>query len=199
MATFNTLINALEQKKQALVQLRDVTLPKKIGNEAVRLFRKNFRDGGYNDNGLARWKETRRQQSGGTKAASRFGPLLSRQNHLMKSIVATPSPGKVVISTDVKYAPYHNNGADITVTPRMRKFAWRKFFESAKISRGDTAAVRKQKESAMSGEAGMWRGLALTRKTRLHIPKRQFMGKPKELVDKVNKVIEDEMKKALGD
>lgn len=199
MATFNTLIDKLEQKKKALERLRNEVLPVKVGNAAVRHFKKNFRDGGYNDNGLTKWEETRRQRSGGTNAASRFGPLLSRQNHLMNSIIFTPSPRKVVISTDVKYAPYHNNGADITVTPRMRKFAWRKFFESAKINDGDTAAVRKQKESAMSGEAGMWKGLALTKKTRLHIPQRQFMGKPKELIDKVNKVIEDELKKVLDD
>lgn len=199
MATFNTLINKLERKKKELERLRDKVLPAKVGNIAVRHFKKNFRDGGYNDNGLTKWEETCRQRSGGTNAASRFGPLLSRQNHLMNSWVVTEGAYSVKIENPVKYAPYHNEGADITVTPRMRKFAWRKFFEASKISKGDTASVRKQKESAMSGEGRMWKGLALTRKTRLHIPKRQFMGKPKELVDKVNKVIDDELKKVLDD
>lgn len=194
MNDFNSLIAGLEQKKKQLQRLRDEVLPVKIGNAAVRHFKKNFRDGGWNDNGLTRWKKTRRQESGGTDAGSQFGPLCSRQNHLMDSITYTPSPGKVIVSTPVKYAPYHNNGADIAVTPRMKKFAWRQFFTAAKINKGDTPEVRKQKIENLSANGKMWRGLALTKKTRLRIPQRQFMGKPRELVDKVQKIIDAEVK-----
>ncbi len=199
MATFNTLINNLERKKKELERLRSDILPTKIGNAAIRHFQKNFRDGGYNDNGLTKWKKTVRQESGGTNAASQFGPLLSRQPHLMNSWIVTNGTNNITIKNPVKYAPYHNDGADIPVTPQMKKFAWRKFFEASRISEGDTSAVRKQKESAMSGEDRMWKGLALTKKPRLHIPKRQFMGKPKELVDKVGKIIDDELKKVFSD
>lgn len=198
MSDLNNLINNLEQKKKQLQDLRDRILPVKVGNAAVRHFKKNFRDGGWNDNGLTKWKTTRRQESGGSSAASQFGPLLSSQNHLMDSIIATPGPGKVIISNNVKYAPYHNNGADITVTPRMRGFAWRKFFEASKIKKGDTSDIRKQKEASMKAEDRMWKGLALTKKNRLHIPQRQFMGKPKELTDKVQEIVETELNKILN-
>lgn len=197
MKNLNRLIADLEQKKKRLLHLQDEVLPVKVGNAAVRHFKKNFRDGGWNDNGLTRWKKTRRQESGGTNAGSQYGPLCSRQNHLMDSITYTPSSGKVEISTPVSYAPFHNNGADITVTPRMKKFAWRQFFTAAGINKSDTPEVKKQKIAGIGAEGKMWRGLALTKKSRLRIPQRRFMGKPKELIDKVNAMIEAEVKKII--
>ena len=153
MSDFNRLIGKLEKQKASFQKLLDVTLPKKVGNAAVNHFRKNFRDGGWNDNGLKKWKKTRREEISSARAEYRYGPLLSRQDHLMKSIHFTPESKKVIVSTDVKYATYHNNGAEIRVTPKMRKFAWAKFFSGAKIAKGDSAKVRKQKAAKAGEEA----------------------------------------------
>lgn len=198
MSDFNRLIGKLKKQKASFQKLLDVTLPKKVGNAAVNHFRKNFRDGGWNDNGLKKWKRTRREEISSARAEYRYGPLLSRQDHLMKSIHFTPESRKVIVSTDVKYAPYHNNGAEIRVTPKMRKFAWAKFFSGAKIAKGDSAKVRKQKTAKAGEEAEVWKRLALTKKSRLRIPKRRFMGHSTELDEKVKNIVEEETRKVLN-
>ena len=81
MSDFNRLIGKLEKQKASFQKLLDVTLPKKVGNAAVNHFRKNFRDGGWNDNGLKKWKKTRREEISSARAEYRYGPLLSRQDH----------------------------------------------------------------------------------------------------------------------
>ena len=148
-------------------------LPRKVGVTAVNHFKQNFRDGGWLDNGLHPWKRTRRQEGTGTNASR--GPLLSGREHLMKSIQASTSPGQVSIE---------NHGAKIPVTKKMKKYAWFKFYSLSGFKKG-------QKKDNVSPEAEGWKGLALTRKSSLTIPRRQFMGDSAELRVKVNKLINE--------
>lgn len=76
MSDFNRLIGKFEKQKASFQKLLDVTLPKKVGNAAVNHFRKNFRDGGWNNNGLKKWKRTRREEISSARAEYRYGPLL---------------------------------------------------------------------------------------------------------------------------
>lgn len=198
MSDFNRLIGKFEKQKASFQKLLDVTLPKKVGNAAVNHFRKNFRDGGWNNNGLKKWKRTRREEISSARAEYRYGPLLSRQDHLMKSIHFTPESRKVIVSTDVKYAPYHNNGAEIRVTPKMRKFAWAKFFSGAKIAKGDSAKVRKQKAAFLRQGQPFPYFRLFTRLCRLRIPMRRFMGHSTELDEKVKNIVEEETRKVLN-
>lgn len=143
-------------------------LPRKVGVIAVNHFKQNFRDGGWLDGGLHPWKRTRRQDSSSPDA--KYGPLTSRQNHLMHSIQAKAAPGEVSIENPVPYAAIHNDGGDIhtTVTKRMRKYAWHMVYSLA----GKKGKGRLPKE--LPREAERWKGLALTRKKSLtvRIPQR---------------------------
>ena len=161
-------------------------LPRKVGVVAVNHFKQNFRDGGWLDNGLHPWKRTRRQEGTGTNASR--GPLLSGREHLMKSIQASTSPGQVSIENPVPYAHVHNDGAKIPVTKKMKKYAWFKFYSLSGFKKG-------QKKDNVSPEAEGWKGLALTKKASLTIPRRQFMGDSAELRVKVNKLINDSIQK----
>lgn len=202
MDDFKRVLNDLEKKKRQLIRLRDDVLPIKVGNIAIRHFKKNFRDGGWNDNGLKKWKTTRRQESGRSDAASRNGPLCSQTDRLMNSIVSEPGKGRVTVLTNVKYAPVHNTGMNIQhkVTPKMRRFAWAKFFEAAGIQRNDTAKEKKQKEAAMNDGDRFWKRLALTPRTSIiqHIPQRQFMGYGKELDGKIEQMIKKELSEIIN-
>lgn len=161
-------------------------LPRKVGVTAVNHFKQNFRDGGWLDNGLHPWKRTRRQEGTGTNA--RRGPLLSGREHLMKSIQASTSPGQVSIENPVPYAHVHNDGAKIPVTKKMKKYAWFKFYSLSGFKKG-------QKKGNVSPEAEGWKGLALTKKSSIIIPQRQFMGDSAELRVKVNKLINESIQK----
>ena len=166
-------------------------LPRKVGVTAVNHFKQNFRDGGWLDNGLHPWKRTRRQEGNGKDA--KYSPLTSRRNHMMRSIQASTSPGQVTIEDPVPYAAIHNDGGDITVTQRMRKYAWHMVYSLAGIK----GKGKLPKE--LPKEAEKWKGLALTRKSSItvhaHIPQRQFMGDSAELRVKVSKLINESIQK----
>lgn len=203
MNDFKKLISNLEAKKKKLEALRDKVLPVKVGNAAVNHFKQNFREGGFRDGGLQKWKTTRRQESGGKNAASQYGPLLSRQNHLMQSIRYVPEAGKVTVINDVDYAQAHNTGMNVMhrVTPKMRRFAWARFFAASGIKKTDSKEVKKNKEAAMNDKDRFWKGLALTRRQSIiqHIPQRKFMGHGKELDGMVRDIIDREVSNALKD
>lgn len=170
-------------------------LPRKVGVVAVNHFKQNFRDGGWLDGGLHPWKRTRRQD--GNTPDAKYGPLTSRRDHLMRSIQARTAPGEVSIENPVPYAAIHNEGGDITsqptITDKMRKYAWRMVYSLA----GVKGKGKLPKE--LPAEAEKWKGLALTKKSRLtvhaHIPQRQFMGDSAELRTKINKIINESIKR----
>ena len=98
---FSTLI---KEKAKELDDMAKHRLPVKIGRMAKDHYQDNFRKGGFVNKRLQRWPATKRQQSGDTSAASNYGPLLSRRNHLFSSIKYMPSDYHVRVANDVPYA-----------------------------------------------------------------------------------------------
>ncbi len=200
----NQLVRKLEQKKSALVAFRDSRWPKRVGEMAISHFKRNFREGGWCDNGsVQKWKQTRRQEQGGKAAYYNRTPLLSGRNNLYGGFTYKTGSGRVTVENNVEYAPIHNTGGTVQhrITPRMRKYAWRRWFESAGITDEDSPEVRKQKEAAMNDHDRMWKRLALTPKQTsvVHIPQRKFMGQSTELAQKVRDYTEEELLKIIGD
>ena len=167
--------------------------PRIAGQIAVNHVRSDFRKGGVTNNGFRQWPMTKRQQSGGSGAASQYGPLLSGRNHLMNSITAQPGEGRVRIYTDVPYAAVHNFGGILRpkVTAKMRKFAWAMFYKETGYKKGKGKANTDNK----------WKALALTKKTQLsvRIPQRQFLPqKPApELMQKIEQRIDKDLMKII--
>ena len=193
-------INALRAHQREIMQLARRRLPIIIGRMAKDHFQNNFRLGGFVNNGLNKWKETKRQSAGEKGAASQYGPLLSSRNHLFSSIKYTPSDFQVVIANDLLYAPIHNWGGTLhpTVTPRMRRFAWAMFYKEA----GKAKGKKKRAKAPMpdNPRASRWKALALTKKEKLsvNIPQRQFIGESRELSDAVAQRIENEISNILN-
>lgn len=170
-------------------------LPRKVGIIATNHFKQNFRDGGFRDGGLHRWKRTHRQNDP-NNPDSEYGALLSRRNHLMSSTTFVAGYGEVTITNSVPYAALHNEGGTLTmqptITPAMRKFAWAKTYSLAGVCGGSLP-------KELPPEAARWRALALTKKTQLnitaHVPKRQFIGESAELNKKIEKEINNSLDK----
>ena len=197
-------IRQLETHQKELNRLIHRRLPVLIGRMAKDHFQNNFRLQGFLNNGLTRWPETRRQQSGGKSAASQYGPLLSSRNHLFASIKYTPSDYRVKVANDMLYAPIHNWGGTLhpSVTPKMRRFAWAMFYREAGIKRNASKKSKKKRtdEAAANPLAQKWRALALTKKKKLsvHIPQRQFLGDSRELQDMIHERTKQEIIKILN-
>jgi hypothetical protein len=198
----NSYLQKLAASNREIKDLFTRGLPVKAGNLAVNHFKENFRKGGYQNVIFTPWKRTRRQDAGGKDAASQYGPLLSGRNHLMNTTHYVTEPGRVTILNDLKYAHIHNYGGTVThtVTPKMRKFAWARYFKAAGINPGDSPDTKKKKQAAMNVNEKWWKGLALTKKTSITqtIPQRQFMGKGEEIKGKVLELAEMEVKRILN-
>lgn len=133
----------MEKERKALEKFLRREMPVIAGRMAQDHFQNNFRLGGFVNGGMHPWPKAKRLSSGGTGAASNYGTLLSGRNHLFKSIKYIPSDYRVKISNDVIYAPIHNWGGSVsvTVTDRMRRFAWAKYRETS----GETKKIRGRK------------------------------------------------------
>ena len=203
MSNLTQLLQRIQAKRAELTTFRDRRWPTRVGEMAISHFKKNFRDAGWNDGGLHPWKRTRRQEMGGKGAYYDNTPLLSGRDNLYGGFTYNIEPGRVVISNNVEYARIHNEGGSVThrITPRMRKYAWAKFFEETGIEKGDSPEQRKQKEANAGERSALWKRLALTPKqtSTVRIPQRRFMGKTAELEQKVKDYTEREIKKLLGD
>ena len=197
----------IEQKRKELDKMMRRKMPVIAGRMAKDHFQENFRQGGFVNGGLNPWPQAKRLSSGGTDAASNYGTLLSGRNHLFSSIKYIPSDYRVKVSNELVYAPIHNWGGtvSVTVTDRMRRFAWARFYKaSGRKRKADTGQKkgkkRRRKQTMDNPQASFWKGLALTKKKKLniHIPQRQFLGESKELTDKINERMEKEIRTILN-
>mgnify|MGYP000447284352 FL=1 len=198
---FSKLIRAKQKEIDTLMRRK---MPIRAGSLAKRHYQENFRKGGFVNNGLKPWSKTKRQLGGGTSAASQHGPLLSTRHYLFDEVRYETGDYRVKVMNTVPYAPVHNWGATLTpaVTPRMRRFAWAKYYQATGKPKARTKG-RKSAENAPSGaltpEAQMWRGLALTKKKqlRIKIPQRQFIGPSRELDNAMQADFEKQIEQTL--
>lgn len=170
-------------------------LPVKIGVIAESFFKNNFNLQGFLSGGLRPWLPAKRLSSGAKDAPNNRPTLLSSNDHMCKSIHHITGDASVTVVNNVPYAAIHNEGGVVhphpTVTPKMRKMAWARFF---------AAGGGKGKEAPP--EAAKWKALALTKKTKLspniNIPRRQFMGDSPELRILIQQTIKNGLKNILN-
>ena len=192
-------------KQRQIARLINRRLPVIVGSLAKKHYQDNFRQSGFVDHGLHPWQPAKRQ-NGGAGTYSRYRTLLSSRNHLFSSINYTPANASVTVYNNVPYAAAHNDGAtvNIRVTPKMRRFAWAKFYETSgkkKNTKGKKNSSKKAiTKRTTSPQAQFWRNLALTKKTTLtvRIPKRQFIGPSYELNQKIDARINKELRNILN-
>lgn len=196
-------LSYIKSKRREIDELQRRKLPVMVGRMAKDHFQDNFLRGGFVSRGLHPWQKPGRLLAGGSGAASNYGTLLSGHNHLFDSIKYVPSDYRVRVSSDLVYAPIHNWGGTIPVTERMRGHAWKMFYKASGKER--KAATRQKKRSnrangatPVNPEASFWKHLALTRKDKIRMPQRQFLGESEELSQKIRDKIENELSNILN-
>ena len=189
-----------------LRNLIDRKLPVAAGKYAKQHFQDNFMKGGFVNGGIHPWPPAKRLSSGGTGADSQYRTLMSSRNHLYSSINYTPGTAEVTIFNDVVYASIHNDGGTVhpQITPKMRRYAWAKYYELGGGSKGSQKGRKGSKKgsggSAAPLAAEKWKALALTKKKQLtiHIPQRQFMGPSTELDERLTAYVEREILRIIN-
>lgn len=102
-----TLGQSINKKIKGLKSLQR-SLPVLVGNEAKNFFQDSFRNQGFTDSGLKKWKKRKGNTDPGR------GVLIGKangSNTLRNSIrVKTATMKKILITSDLKYSAVHNYG-----------------------------------------------------------------------------------------
>lgn len=160
--------------------LRDISV--ELGDE----FDKNFERQAYFSQAWARRRSPQRPG----------GATLIDSGALRKSISIRSDESSVTFSTDKPYAAIHNQGGEITVTAKMKRFFWAKYYQAAgSFGRKKDGSLRRDKRTLqLTSEADFWRALALMKVGRkIRIPRRQFLGGGAEVEKLVREIVEENM------
>ena len=177
----NMIRSSLEDLKRLYLR----KLPVRVGVAVRDSVRQNFRQGNFY--GGERWQTPLRTSLGFRGASGQYGPLLSGSNHLMMNTDYQPLPGKVIIRNTAVYAATHNEGDEIGVTERMKRFFWAKHLE------------HKERMGVNAPETEFWKRMALKKPgSRIKIPRRHFLGPGKEVDAIVQAVVDKELQEFIN-
>ena len=103
---------------------------------------------------------------------------LVQTGKLRRSIQSVITGNRLRFTSSEPYAAIHNEGGEITVTERMKKYFWAKFKQTGQQH---------------------WKYLALVKTgSKITIPKRQFLGSSPEVERAIERVIDDNVRDYLS-
>lgn len=124
------------------------------------------------------------------------GTILVDTGTLRRSVKSRTTDDSITFYTDLPYAAIHNDGGEIVVTEKMKRFFWHKYYEATgSFGRKKNGERRNDKRTRqLSTVADFWRFMALKRAgTTIRIPKRRFLGTGPEVERIVREIIEDNL------
>ena len=111
--------------------------------------------------------------------------ILTDTGALRKSIGSRTTENSITFFTSLPYAAIHNDGGEIVVTKRMKRFFWHKYYEATGAfgRRKKTANFEKDKRNVrLDTEADFWMFMALKKAgSTIRIPRRRFLGTSPEV------------------
>ena len=130
------------------------------------------------------------------KSPSRSGKaILIDTAGLRKSIQSKFTEDSITFYSDAPHAEIHNEGGEIKVTEKMKRYFWHKYMTVAGVlvfARRKDGSMRRDKNTLrINEEAEFWKCMALMKvgKT-IKIPRRQFLGYSPEVEKTVRDIVE---------
>lgn len=160
--------NKISERLEAIKKKMDI-IPRIMGEEAVKYFRDNV-NRGVDLTGKAFKKRDPDLRPGGA--------VLQKRGKLRNSIrTERATKGRVLITAGGSAAPYaklHNEGGEIEITPKMRKYFWAMHYKAKKQAekRPDSKSKR---QKALTKNAEFWMAMAM-KTTPIKMPQREFIG-----------------------
>lgn len=121
------------------------------------------------------------------------GALLIDSGALRRSIQSRIAGDTIRYSSDKPYANLHNEGGEIRVTEKMKRFFWYKYMNIAgSVVRNKAGATRISRANRIrSGKAEFYKAMALKKTgSKISIPKRQFIGHHPKIDRSVETIVE---------
>lgn len=130
------------------------------------------------------------------------GTLLNRTGNLRRSIRHTVSSGSIKFTSSLPYASIHNQGGEIVVTAKMKKYFWAMHYKAGgAITTTKSGAESKSKRNVkLTAEAEKWKNFALMKVgQKIKIQKRQFIGNHPDITKAVKKIVDENVKRFSED
>lgn len=122
------------------------------------------------------------------------GSILIDTGTLRQSISSRTTENSITFFTTLPYAAIHNDGGEIKVTKKMKRFFWAKYYEtSGAFGRKKNGEWRNDKRTVLlSTEAEFWKYMALMKEGKsIKIPRRRFLGVSPEVEKAVRDIVEE--------
>lgn len=122
--------------------------------------------------------------------------ILTDTGRLRRSIQSRVADAHIEFFSTEPYAAIHNEGGEIVVTDRMKRFFRAKAYEAAgSFGRKKDGSRRNDKRTVqLSDEAEFWKFMALKKAgTTIKIPRRRFLGTSPEVEQAVRIIIEENL------
>ena len=128
--------------------------------------------------------------------------ILTDSGRLRGSIATRITDNSVIFTSDLPYAGIHNDGGDIVVTARMKRFFWHKYYEASRSMgrRKDGTLRNDARNRRLGADAEFWKWMALKKAgTTIRIPRRRFVGMSPEVDKAVRDVITENLEAYFSD
>lgn len=120
---------------------------------------------------------------------------------LRRSVRSEIRESSIVFLSDHPAAAIHNEGGEIKVTARMKRYFWHKHY-SATGSFGrkkDGSRRNDRRTRQLSDEADFWKAMALMKVgSTIRIPQRKFLGTSPEVEAAVRQIIEENLNEYIN-
>lgn len=149
-------------------------------------FDKNFERQGFFSEAWARRKSPTRPG----------GSILIDTGTLRKSIQSKSTGSSITFFSTLPYASIHNDGGEIKVTRKMKRYFWHKYYATTgSFGRKKNGERRGDKRTVqLSTEAEFWKHMALMKEGKsIKIPRRRFLGVSPEVEKTVKEIIEENL------
>lgn len=122
------------------------------------------------------------------------GHILVDTGRLRRSIQSRTTDNSITFFTEEPYAAIHNEGGEIVVTTKMKRYFWHKYYETVGSfdRKKDGSRSNNRRTVQLSEEAEFWKFMALKKVgTTIKIPRRRFLGTSPEVEKAVREIIEE--------
>ncbi len=122
--------------------------------------------------------------------------ILVDTGQLRRSISSRTTENSITFYTTLPYAEIHNEGGEIRVTKKMKRYFWYKYYEATgSFGRKKNGGRRNDRRTRqLSDKAEFWQFMALKKECSLiRIPRRRFLGTSPEVEQAVREIVEENL------
>lgn len=128
-----------------------------------------------------------------TSIPNRKGSLMMRTGKLRRSVRSMQTSNEITWSSSLPYASLQNEGGEVIVTEKMKRFFWAMFYKAngavSVTKKGDTRNNDRNKK--LTAEAAIWKALALQKVgAKMKIKQRQFIGDHPQVRQRIEHVVD---------